>query len=393
MAPHRSLCQGFKNLMTGSLASAIQSSAGVPLLRVPAGSFTIGSPESENGHRPWELEREVAFACDFYLGQFPVTQAQYHALIGTSPPPHGLLAETPVTAVTWEMARHYCTRLTQLDRQAGLLPVDWEYRLPTEAEWEYACRAGSSAPRHGEPQEVAWFQGNAEGRPHPVGQKRPNAWGFHDLLGNVWEWCQDAFWEYNQAYGQSYRSLRGGSYFSSSRYCRAAQRWGLHANTRSPQIGFRLLAAPLSTDSFNKSPPIDNFPKEYAIYNAIRANDFAAALRIVTADPDAVECPEGIPPPLEYCGDEDKPEWIEWLLDHGADIERLNHDYGATALRCAVIRRQKRIIQTLVKRGADASAAMKCAQLGLSGRYEDDPSLDRRGYSEIVELLRSLGIE
>ncbi len=68
------------------------------------------------------------------------------------------------------------------------------------------------------------------------------------------------------------------------------------------------------------------------IYDAIRANDFDWALRIVTADPDAVECPEGIPPPLQYCGDEDKPEWIEWLLDHGADIERLNQDYGSTPL-------------------------------------------------------------
>ena len=116
------------------------------------------------------------------------------------------------------------------------------------------------------------------------------------------------------------------------------------------------------------------------------------ALRIVTADPDEVECSEGIPPPLEYCGDEDKPEWVEWLLDHGADIERLNQDYGSTALICAVIRRQKRIIRTLVKRGADATDAMDCAQRGLAGAYEDDPSLDREGYREIIELLRELGI-
>jgi ankyrin repeat protein len=165
---------------------------------------------------------------------------------------------------------------------------------------------------------------------------------------------------------------------------------GPASNDRPRYCGFRLLAA--RAGSFDLSPPIDDFPKQYRIYDAIRANDFDRALRIVTADPDEVECPEGIPPPLEYCGDEDKPEWIEWLLDHGADIERLNHDYGSTALICAVIRRQKRAIRTLVKRGADATEAMDRAQQGLTGAYEDDPSLDREGYPEIIELLRELGL-
>jgi hypothetical protein len=210
------------------------------------------------------------------------------------------------------------------------------------------------------------------------------------MLGNVWEWCQDWFWGYNKSYGQSYRSIRGGSYFSSARFCRSSQRWGLHSDSRSRYIGFRLLAA--RAGSFDLSPPIDDFPKQYGIYDAIRANDFDLALRIVTADPDEVECPEGIPPPLEYCGDEDKPEWVEWLLDHGADIERLNQDYGSTPLTCAVIRRQKSIIRTLVKRGADATDAMDCAQRGLAGDFEDDPRLDREGYREILELLRELGI-
>jgi hypothetical protein len=233
------------------------------------------------------------------------------------------------------------------------------------------------------------------------------------MLGNVWEWCQDWFWGYNRSYGQSYRCLRGGSYFSSARFCRAAQRWGLHSHSRSPYIGFRLLAA--RTGPLDLSPPIDDFPKQYQIYDAIRANDFDWALRIVTADPDAVECPEGIPPPLEHCGDEDKPQWTLWLLDHGADIERLNQDYGSPPLRCAIIRRQKRAIRTLVQRGADATHAMQLAQRGLAGEFEDqstdlakpeevndvyDPAtqryirrLDREGYREIIELLRELGIQ
>jgi hypothetical protein len=368
----------------------------------------MGSPESEEGHRPWEQEHEVTFASDFYLGKTPVTQDQYVAVTSTNPTRHARIGEAPVDSVDWHAATQYCQRLTQLDRQAGVLTDDWEYRLPTEAEWEYACRSGSSAPRHGQPQDVAWFCGNADGHPHAVGQKAPSSWGFQDMLGNVWEWCQDWYWGYNL----SYRCLRGGSYFSSSRFCRASQRWGRHSCDGSRDCGFRLLAARVGR--FDLSPPVDDFPKQYQIYNAIRANDFDRALRIVTADPDAVECPEGIPPPLEYCGDEDIPEWTLWLLDHGADIERLNQDYGSTALKCAIIRRQKRAIRTLIQRGADATKAMHLAERGLAGDFEEestdlakpeeagdvyDPAtqrymrrLDREGYRGIVELLRELGI-
>lgn len=378
------------------------------MIRVPAGSFTMGSTESEDGHRPWEQEREVTLASDFYLGQTAVTQAQYAAITGTNPTVHAKLHDAPADSVSWDQATEYCQKLTLLDLQAGVLPDGWEYRLPTEAEWEYACRAGSRSPRHGEPQEVAWFHDNAEGKPHAASQKTPNAWGFHDMLGNVWEWCQDWYWGYNK----SYRCIRGGSYFSSSRYCRASPRSGRHPSEACRYIGFRLLAA--RPGPLVLSPPVDDYPKQYAIYNAIRANDFDLALQIVTADPDAVECPEGIPPPLEHCGDEDKPEWTAWLLDHGADIERLNQDYGSTALTCAIIRRQKRAIRILIQRGADATEAMNRAQRGLAGDFDDqstdlakpeeagdvyDPKsrrylrrLTREGYRPIIELLRELGI-
>jgi len=259
-----------------------------------------------------------------------------------------------------------------------VLSHDWEYRLPTDAEWEYACRAGSPAPRHGEPQDVAWYQHNADGKPHAVGQKTPNPWGFHDMLGNVWEWCQDWFYVGS-------RSVRGGSYFNSARFCRSAQRWG-YGSFPGRYFGFRLLAA--KAGSFDLSPPIDGFPAQDRIFDAIEANDFDLALRIITADPSAVESVDGIPPPLHDCIYGDRPEWLEWLLDHGADIERREQDYGSTPLHTAIVHRHKRIIRTLVKRGADATRAMDCAQRGLAGAYEADPRLDREGYREIVELLR-----
>jgi Sulfatase-modifying factor enzyme 1/Ankyrin repeats (3 copies) len=373
--------------MSKSPTSEFQSSAGGVMIRVPAGAFTMGSPESEDGHRVWERRREVTFVNDFYLGKSPVTQDQYETVTGTNPTDHEKIGDAPVDSVYWDQANEYCQKLTKLDREAGVLPDDWEYRLPTEAEWEYACRAGSSEPRHGQPQDVAWHHDNADEKPHAVGQKTPNSWGFHDMLGNVWEWCQDWF------VANSCRSVRGGSYFNSARFCRSAQRWGWDPNGRGRYCGFRLLAA--ATGSFDLSPPIDDFPKQVrppSIFDAIDANDFDLALRVITADPAAIESVDGIPPPLHDCIYHDKPEWLEWLLDHGADIERREQDYGSTPLLTAVVHRHKRIIRTLVKRGADVTRAMDCAQRGLAGDFEDDPRLDREGYREIVELLRELDV-
>ncbi len=374
--------------MSKSLPAEFKSSAGAVMLGVPAGTFTMGSPESEEGHQIWEQQREVTFASDFYLGKFPVTQAQYEAVTGTNPTEYEHVADAPVSGVRWEKASEYCQTLTKLDRDAGVLPGDWEYRLPVEAEWEYACKAGSSEPRHGPPLDVAWYHDNADEQPHVVGQKLANAWGFHDMLGNVWEWCQDWF-----SVASSLRSVRGGSYYNSARFCRCAQRSGF-SSFPGRYLGFRLLAA--KAGPLELSPPIDGFPKQAqppSIFDAIDANDFDLALRVITADPTAIELPDGIPPPLHDCIYYDRPQWLEWLLDHGANIERREQDYGATPLTSAVVMRQKRIIPILVRRGAKTEGVLKRALAGLAGAYEDaDASLEREGYREIVELLKGLGV-
>jgi hypothetical protein len=358
------------------------------MIRVPAGSFTMGSPKSEDGHRVWEHPREVAFVNDFYLGKTPVTQCQYGAVTGTNPTDHEAIEDAPIDSVNWEQANAYCRKLTELDREAGVLPDDWEYRLPTEAEWEYACRAGSAEPRHGQPRDVAWHHDNADERPHAVGQKTPNALGFHDMLGNVWEWCQDWF-----SVASPRRSARGGSYFNSARFCRSAQRWGWNPNGRARYCGFRLLAA--AAGPFDLSPPIDDFPTQGpppSIYDAIDANDFDLALRVIAADPAAIDSVDGIPPPLHDCIYHDKPEMLEWLLDHGADIERREQDYGSTPLTTAVVMRRKRLIPILVGRGARTAGALRRARNGLAGAYENS-GLDRNGYQDVVELLQRLGVE
>lgn len=374
--------------MSNSLTSEFESSAGVVMIRVPAGSFTMGSPESEDGRRAWEQQREVTFACDFYMGKTPVTQEQYEAVTGTNPTAHEKVGNAPVDSVTWDQAKEYCLKLTQRDRKACVLAHDWEYRLPTDAEWEYACRAGRSEPRHGQLQDVAWYQDNADARPHAVGRKTPNAWGFHDMLGNVWEWCEDCF--FVSCCPMGCRSVRGGSCRSSARFCRSAQRWGFGPNGRSRYCGFRLLAAKAGS-LFELSPPVGFPSQEQAPIYAIDENDFDMALRVITADPDEIEPVYVVPPPLHCFVYEDNPEWVKWLLDHGADIESHEQDYGSTPLTAAVIHRQKRIIPILVRRGANTEGQLKRARNGLAGAYED--FFDREGYREIVELLQSLGVE
>ncbi len=364
------------------------SSARTVMLRVSAGSFTMGSPQSEDGHRAWEQQREVTFGSEFYLGKTPVTQEQYESVMGTNPTVHEKIGDAPVDSVTWEQAKEFCLKLTRLDRQAGVLAHDWEYRLPTDAEWEYACRAGSSEPRHGEPHDVAWYQDNAEGKPHAVGQKTPNPWGFHDMLGNVWEWCEDCF--FLSCCNVGCRSVRGGSSRSSARFCRSAQRWGFGPNGRSRFCGFRLLAAKTGS-FFDLSTPVGFPALEQAPIYTVGENDFEQAHRIISADPDEIEPVYVVPPPLHNCVYDDLPEWVEWLLDHGADIEGREQDYGSTPLTAAVIHRQKRIISILVRRGANTEGQLKRARNGLAGAYED--FFDREGYREIVELLLSLGVE
>ncbi len=379
------------------MKSELKTSSDVRLILVAPGSFVMGSPPDEVGRAYWEREREVTLRHEFYLGRAPVTQREFERVIPCPkyascswseerPTDDPAAKDAPVDSVGWQGATEFCAKLTQIDRDAGILSMDWEYRLPTESEWECACRAGTSGATYGPFDSIAWHFGNADQRPHPVCQKAPNAWGFYDMLGNVWELCLDWLSAKNQV-----RAGRGGSYFNTAKSCRAAARsfyaWGGRYS------GFRLAAAPVGQYDF--CPPVEDYPVPTAsrpsMWDALNAKDYALAERIIADHPDQLEGVDWVPPSLHACIHGDLPELFEWFLDHGANREQRDQDYGSTPLAAAIVHRNKRIIRTLVERGADTSRAMHLAERGLTGDFEDLPPPE--AYREIIELLRELGVK
>ncbi|BCY10478.1 formylglycine-generating enzyme family protein [Actinoplanes sp. L3-i22] len=204
------------------------------MITVPAGRVRLTD-------RRTQIAWEVDFG-SYLLGAFPVTQAEYADVMGEWPA--SVRGERlPVESVSWWDAVRYCNARSLKE---GLAPVysdgEWDreadgYRLPTEAEWENACRAGTAGPRYGELDDIAWHRGNSGERPHEVGTREPNAWGFHDLLGNVWDWCWDVYDA--EVYGE-YRVLRGGGWFDEKWSCRASVRRRSHPDLRIEDVGFRV---------------------------------------------------------------------------------------------------------------------------------------------------------
>ena len=193
----------------------------------------------------------------FFMGRYEVTQGEYLSVIGSNPSAFTGDTNRPVEMVIWSDATNYCEQLTVRELAAGRLPVGWAYRLPTEAEWEYACRAGSTNrfsygddPDYTHLANYAWHYAN-RGETHTVGGKLPNRWGLYDMSGNVWEWCSDLHGIYPGGsvtdpagpVSSSLRIVRGGSYGDYGYNCRSAGRQGYHPSTMFPSFGFRVVLA------------------------------------------------------------------------------------------------------------------------------------------------------
>ncbi len=218
--------------------SAWRSPAGMEFVWIPAGMFVIGSPEGEADRFDDERQREVRIGQGFYMGKYEVTQGEWEAVMGANPSElRAWGSRCPVEGVTWNEVQSWIRTLNAMESGSG-----YEYRLPTEAEWEYAARAGTVGTRYGELDEIAWYEGNSGGRPHPVGEKRANGWGLHDMLGNVWEWTWDRMPGYDHhVLFSDRRVIRGGGWGASARSVRTAARDGGYRGDRSAHVGFRLV--------------------------------------------------------------------------------------------------------------------------------------------------------
>ena len=245
----------------------IINSIEIKLVLIPNGTFMMGSPVEEEGRYDNEVQHKVTISRDYYLGVTEVTQGQYEKVMGTNPSKFQkqvILNKDssmyPVEKVSWEDAVSFCKRLSELpdEKTAGRV-----YRLPTEAEWEYACRAESETAFHfgGSSKlsdDFAWF-GNSNKQTHPVGQKKPNAWGLYDMHGNVFEWCGDWFNEYPKGAVSDptgpkegvLRVNRGGSWEFGAASGRSATRFFTAPFGRGDWIGFRVA---LSSSQIPKSP-------------------------------------------------------------------------------------------------------------------------------------------
>ena len=229
------------------------------------GTFMMGSPSNELDRLPDEVQHPVTISQGFWMGKSEVTQAEYWAVMGNNPSQFTGYGKFPVEQVTWPNATNYCGMLTQKERSAGSLPTGYAYRLPTEAEWEYCCRAGTAtatAYGNGLSSAQANFNGNnpyggaAQGpnleKTAAVASYAPNAWGLYDMHGNVWEWCGDWYGAYptgsvtdpkGPATGTE-RVCRGGSWDYDGSGCRSAYRGSLDPSLGFSNLGFRPVLAP-----------------------------------------------------------------------------------------------------------------------------------------------------
>lgn len=251
--------------MTSALFFRVEPVEIIPapdMVRVPPGTFVMGSPVTEK-HRDLDEDplTTVTFVRGFWMGKYEVTQREYERVMGDNPSKFKGNPDHPVEQVTWKEAMAFCARLTQREQAAGRLPSNYAYRLPTEAEFEYAVRAGTTTrfsfgddPDYAELPKYAWYKANSDGTSHPVGQKLPNAFGLYDMHGNVWEWCLDWYLTFYPGGNVTHptgpangltRVFRGGGWDYTPQSCRSAYRNYVTPTRRLSYIGFRIVLAPV----------------------------------------------------------------------------------------------------------------------------------------------------
>jgi len=234
----------------------ITNSIGMRFVLIQAGTFSMGSPDKEKFRSKNETRHKVMLTRPFYLQTTEVTQGQWIEIMGENPSESNRCGnDCPVENVSWDDCQKFIHRLNQLERTS-------KYRLPTEAEWEYACRARrtvafatgaiaeSGCGHDPNLDKMGWYCANAWRKTHPVAQKKMNKWGLYDMHGNVWEWCQDWYGQYPKGaatdpkgarFGPK-RVIRGGSYSNYAENCRSAYRFAYRADLKMNNVGLRIAA-------------------------------------------------------------------------------------------------------------------------------------------------------
>lgn len=227
----------------------LDDAGNLKLVPIPAGSFAMGSTSGYSDERP---VTQVTLTQGYWLGATEVTQAQWEEVMGSNPS-NFKGPNLPVEQVSYDDAVEFCRKVTESEREAGKLPEGYVYTLPTEAQWEYACRAGTTGDFAGNLGAMAWYDGNSGGKTHDAGARQANGWGLFDMHGNVWEWCLDWKGDYPGgsvkdpigAVSGSYRVNRGGGWIDSPSDCGSADRFSDPPTNRAPDLGFRLALTPV----------------------------------------------------------------------------------------------------------------------------------------------------
>ncbi|MBP6601607.1 MAG: SUMF1/EgtB/PvdO family nonheme iron enzyme [Verrucomicrobiales bacterium] len=245
--------------MEGSRAGEVREFGGIEMVWCPPGDFLMGSRSDEEDRSDDETQHRVTLTKGFWMAKTECTQGKWEAMMGTDVNRQkakgdsygdvtGEGANHPMYFVNWEDAQEYLTKMNS----QNALPSGWKWALPTEAQWEYACRAGTETKFAGDLDEIAWYSENSGSKTNPVGTKKPNDWGLYDMHGNVWEWCSDYYGDYASgsatnpkgATTGSIRVGRGGGWFFIAAICRSAIRHGDSPEYRYDVLGFRLAAVP-----------------------------------------------------------------------------------------------------------------------------------------------------
>jgi len=258
----------FPSPATGQGKFAFKNKVNMTFVDIPAGTFLMGSPSNEMGRESDEKLHQVTISKGFYMSATEVTQRQWEKVMGFNPAGYNTLGnDYPVEQVSWHDCQEFIKQLNKLEKTN-------KYRLPTEAEWEYACRANSSSAFTGDIEisrldcvsqpaldSMAWYCANSNLMPQPVANKKPNAFGLYDMHGNVHEWCLDSCTWYDiwsrevNVITETYKNgivdpvskegnlrvFRGGSYLQNQKYCRSADRNAFGSNERRTYIGFRVI--------------------------------------------------------------------------------------------------------------------------------------------------------